>query len=646
MSKDARGQRDKNPKNNTARRRAEQDSGRQRSVTSQMLGTTTRKRIVITFYLLVGAFGLLGLRMVQLHAMGRTGAKALEDQMFVKRQVLAAPRGQILAGDGTALAVTVNEYDVAVNPRAVVDADRVKMADYFAQTLGGSREEYLAYLNKTEQADGSKNYYVRVARHVDEARIDKLRALMGPPKHGKEKREARRARREFWAPVTLEPSPRRQYPLGNFASQLIGFTTAKGAGADGLERAWQKDLSGREGEVISQVDAQNRPIPGFVKRQTDPVAGHTLVTTIDPAIQAGTQRVMDEMVTKFKPNFATAIVMRPKTGEIVAMVTAPSFDINNRPANVVELATNRCTQFAYEPGSTFKIITAAAAIENVSDWQSHSFVCNGIQRVGKHNMRCWVNSTSQRRHGDEDLSETIRDSCNFGVYGFARLMGARTLLDYAKRFGLEDPVKLAGLREHPGYLPKNEPSRWSPEQLANFSFGQGMLMTPLQLIRVAGTIANDGIMMKPYLVKEVRTEQGKVLQSFKPQVQGRVIKPETARIVMGMMQRVVQEGTARKFIFVPGYPSAGKTGSAQKADGPRGYAAGKFISSFVGAIPANNPEFVILVMADEPHGSHWGSEVCGPAYTGIAENAMLQLRLQKGVEAPSPNPLLMVQPKD
>jgi len=644
MKKNARGQRDESLKKNTARQRADQDTGRQRLITSQALSAVTRKRIVITFYLLVAAFTFLAGRMVQLQAMGRADSDAIEDGMFVKRRILAAPRGQILAADGTALAVTVNEYDVAVNPRAV--SDKQKMATLFAQTLGGTREEYLEYLNKTERADGSKNYYVRVARQVEEARIDKLRVLMRPPEDRKEKRDERKERREFWAPVSLEPSPRRQYPLGNFASQVIGFTTTTGAGADGLERAWQKDLSGREGEIVSQVDAQNRPIPGFVRSQVEPVPGHTLVTTLDPAIQAGTQRVMEEMVKKFKPNFATAIVMRPKTGEIVAMVTAPSFDINNRPANVVELAANRCTQFAYEPGSTFKIITAAAAIENVPDWQSHSFVCNGIQRVGKHNMRCWVNSTSQRRHGNEDLSETIRDSCNFGVYGFARLMGTRTLLDYAERFGLEDRIGLAGLKEHPGLLPKNDPSRWSAEQLANFSFGQGMLMTPLQLARVASTIANDGVMMKPYLVKEVRDEQGKVLQSYKPEIEGRVIKPETARIVMGMMQRVVQEGTARKFIFVPGYASAGKTGSAQKADGPRGYAAGKFISSFVGAIPANNPEFVILVMADEPHGSHWGSEVCGPAYTGIAENAMLQLRLQKGVDAPAPNPYLMVQPKN
>jgi cell division protein FtsI/penicillin-binding protein 2 len=654
MKHNARGPRDSKPKNQTARRRARYQNGKSgngmgngaQGLTALRAATiaSTKKRIEGTFYALLIVLCFFAGRMLQLQAMNRTGAFDGKDEMFVKRQILAAPRGQILAADGTALAVTANEYDIAVNPRAVSDKD--KMAGLFAKTLGGQSGEYFPLLQKTTRADGSKNYYVRVARRVDEERVDKLRALMGPPKNGKENRDQRAARKAFWEAVTLEPTPRRQYPLGNFAAQLIGFTTAAGKGVDGLERAWNKELSGRPGEIVSQVDAQGRPIPGFVREEVEPVSGRTLVTTLDPEIQAAAQETMEELVKKYKPNFATAIVMRPQTGEVVAMVTAPSFDLNTRPQNVVELATNRCTQFAYEPGSTFKIITAAAAIESVPNWQSHSFYCNGVQRVGKHSMHCWVNSTSKRRHGDEDLSESIRDSCNFGVYGFARLMGAPTLLEYSRRFGLGDRIDLAKLPEHPGLLPRNSPREWSPEQLANFSFGQGMLMTPLQLVRVAATIANEGVMMQPQLIKEIRDEQGNTLQTFAPKVEGRVIKAETAKTVLQMMQRVVMEGTARQYIFVPGYASAGKTGSAQKADGPRGYAAGKFISSFVGAIPAQKPEFVILVMADEPRGSHWGSEVCGPAYTAIAEKAMLRLRLQKGALAPAPDANLMERKKD
>jgi cell division protein FtsI/penicillin-binding protein 2 len=369
------------------------------------------------------------------------------------------------------------------------------------------------------------------------------------------------------------------------------------------------------------------------------------VTTIDAQIQADTDDAMNRLVKQFKPNFATAIVLRPRTGEIVAMSTAPAFDLNHRPRNIVDLATNRCLSYAYEPGSTFKIITASAAIENVPDWQKYSFTCNGVQQVGKHSMHCWISSTSKHRHGVETLSTSIRDSCNFGVYGFARLAGAPTMLEYAKKFGLGEPVGIAGLQEHPGVLPENAPGEWSPEQLANFAFGQGMMMTPLQLARAAAAIANGGVMMKPLLIKEVRNEQGEVVRAYRPSVERRVIKTETARIVTGMMERVVREGTASKYIFVPGYQAAGKTGSAQKADGPRGYMAGKFISSFVGFLPSRKPEFVILVMADEPHGSHWGSEVCGPAFATIAQQAMLHLRLRQGASAPAPAAALMERPK-
>jgi cell division protein FtsI/penicillin-binding protein 2 len=618
-------------------------SRRERIKESQaQLLLNTQRRIEGTFYILLLPLLFFAGRLVQMQGLPHAHGSSLDPEVFTKRQVLPARRAHILAQDGTALAVTLEEFDVCANPRAVKEKE--KLARLLSETIGGEQSEYLALLHKTKKPNGKPNYYVKLARHVDENRIDKLRGIMKAKKS--DSRKTRTMKLRFWEPVSLEPSPRRHYPLGKFASQLIGFTMGGNQGVDGLEQAWNKQLAGTSGEVVSQVDARNRPVPGFVEKYRPPVPGKSIVTTLDAQIQAATDEALQAMVAKYKPNFATAIVMRPQTGEIVAMTTAPLFDLNNRPRNVVELATNRCISYAYEPGSTFKIITAAAAVEKVPNWQSHSFYCNGFQQVGKKRMHCWVNSTSERRHGDEDLSRSIRDSCNFGVYGFARLMGAPTMLDYAKKFGLTEPARLDGLSVAPGYLTRKDPNDWSPEELANFSFGQGMSLTPLQLVRLTGAIANDGVMMKPYLVKQVRDGQGNVLKQFGPQEMRRVIAPETAHEVTKMMERVIKEGSARKFVWVPGYEAAGKTGSAQKADGPRGYAAGKFISSLVGFVPANKPQFVILVMADEPQGSHWGSEVCGPAWNDIANKCMLQLRLKEGASAPAPSAALMVRPKD
>jgi stage V sporulation protein D (sporulation-specific penicillin-binding protein) len=600
-----------------------------------------RRRIEAACYLFVIPTLLLTGRMVQLQAFTGASGEYAPTETFTKRQVLPARRAQVLAADGTALAVTLNEFNVCANPRAVKDKE--KLARLLAECIGGDESKYLAELQKETKPNGKPNYYVRLARRVDEDRIDRLKARKGPQK--RETRKSRKIRKEFWAPVSLEPTPRRHYPLGAFAPQLIGFTGNDGKGADGIEKAWNDVLAGQNGVVVSQVDSRERPVPGFVSSRKPAIDGRAVVTTIDPQIQADVDATLATLQAKFKPNFATAIVMRPATGEIVAMTTTPLFDLNNKPQNVVDLATNRCTGFAYEPGSTFKLITAAAAVENVSGWQSKQVWVDGQEKVGRHNIHDWDFWSGRNKSGHKTLSEGIRDSSNIVMWHFARDMGAGTMVDYARKFGVGEAVDLGPLPASAGYLARKSPSQWGSAQLANFSFGQGLMLTPLQLVRAVGAIANEGVMMKPQIVKELRDEQGRVLERFEPKPIRRVIAPETAREVTKMMVRVIKEGTARKYVFVPGYQAAGKTGSAQKADGPRGYVS-KYISSLVGFVPAQKPEFVILVMADEPRGSHWGSEVCGPAFNDIANKAMLHLRLQKGASAPAPDPALMVRPKE
>jgi cell division protein FtsI/penicillin-binding protein 2 len=593
-----------------------------------------RKRIRgLAIFLLLPASVLAG-RMLLLQAAASTGNVL----SFEKTQVLPAPRGQLLAADGTSMAVTLDEYTVCANPRAV--KDKQKMAQLIANTIGGDAQKYFSLLQKTEHANGSPNYYVRLQSHVDKDHVDHLKALMGPRKGVHETDKQILARKNFWSAISFELTPKRQYPLGNFASQLIGMTNPAGKGITGLERGFNNLLAGKDGEVISQLDAQKRPIPGFVEKWSEPVDGESVVTTIDPVIQAAAEEALNKLVAQYKPQFATAVVLRPKTGEIVAMANAPSFDLNHRPSNVIDLATNRCVNFAYEPGSTFKIITASASVENVPDWSTRTFFCAGAQMIGHHLIHCWVFNTAKHEHGTETLSDGIRDSCNLTMYGFAKLVGAPTMLEYAKKFGVGSPVGLPHLDAQPGLLPSNNPADWSPEQLANFSFGQGMLLSPYQVARVASVIANGGVMMKPLLVKGVLNSSGQMIKRYQPEIERRVIAPDTAKAVTAMMERVVSEGTAGN-AAVPGYKVAGKTGSAQVADGVHGYSSGKMDLSFVGFLPADHPEFVVLVLAVEPQSGRFGSTVCGPAFREIAEKAMLRLRLQKGSAAPAPDPALM-----
>jgi cell division protein FtsI/penicillin-binding protein 2 len=604
---------------------------------------TMKRRIEASCYAFVIPIALMAGRMVQLQAFSGSKAQAAGEPIFTKTQVLPARRAQILAADGTALAVTLNEYNVCVNPRAVKSAEKPKLARIMVETIGGDESKYLEGLGRTTRADGRPNRYVRLATHVSEDRIDKLTKRMMPPKN--EGRKARVQRKEFWEPVTLEASARRHYPLNNFAPQVIGFTGSKGGGRYGIERAWDSELAGKDGQVISQVDALERPIPGFVSSRTPPVDGHAVVTTLDPEIQAAVDATLSELQTKYQPKFATAIVMRPATGEILGMATSPLFNLNKKPENVAELVTDRCLTYNYEPGSTFKLITASAAVENVPDWATRQVYVTGEEAVGKYKIHDWDFWGGNNKSGNKTLSEGIRDSSNITMWHFARDMGAPKMVEYAEKFGIGEDVDLGPIATSRGLLHRDT-QNWSRAQLASFSFGQGLMLTPLQLVRAVGAIANGGVMMKPMLVKELRDEQGRAVQKFEPEAMRRVIKSSTAREVTAMMERVIAEGTARKYVFVPGYRTAGKTGSAQKADGKKGYNNGKFISSLAGFVPADKPEFVILVMADEPRGSHWGSEVCGPAFNDIANKAMLHLRLQKGASAPAPDPALMERPKE
>ncbi len=577
--------------------------------------------------------------------MTNASATALSDETFTRTEIRPARRGQILGADGTAMAVTIDEYTVSANPRAYSDADKDKLARVLTETIGGEKEKYRAELNKTERSNGKPNHYVKLASEVDEADAKKLKVLMGPKKN--ETRKARTLRKEFWANIRLEASPRRHYPMGQFAPQLVGFTTNSGKGVDGMEKAWQEVLDGKPGTRESLVDAQGRAVPGTVGRDVEPIDGESIVTTIDPKIQAAADATMTRVFEKYKPNFCVAVVMKPATGEIVAVSTAPGYSPNNRPKNMVDVATNRAFSYAYEPGSTWKIITAAAAIENVPDWSSRQFFVNGVTQAGKYTIHDWQFWSGRVKPEMKGLSEGIRDSSNVTMYDFAKLMPRTALRDYARKFGVGEKIELPGFNVAPGWLAgsnANNPEKWSAAQYANYSFGQGMMITPLQLAQIGGVVANDGVMMKPMLVKEIRDARGKTLKTYTPETQRRVIKSETAREVTKMLRRVVYEGTARKYIFVPGYAAVGKTGSAQKAIGKNGYSAGKFISSFVGFLPMDKPKYVIAVMADEPHGSHWGSEVCGPAFTDIAKEAMLAMRLDEGADAPKPDSNLMEPP--
>ncbi|MBI3923801.1 MAG: stage V sporulation protein D, partial [Armatimonadetes bacterium] len=401
----------------------------------------------------------------------------------------------------------------------------------------------------------------------------------------------------------------------------------------GIEYYWDNVLGGRPGKMEAEVDARGNPIPNGRKRFIAPVEGKHVILTIDDKIQFYTEQALQKTWERYHPNWVTAIAMCPKTGEILAMATRPGFDANHILPGSIRFTSNPAVGFPYEPGSTFKIVTASAVLQDLPpEVAQKKFNCSGTIQVGKHTIHCWILAKEGRGHGPQDLADGIKNSCNIAMVGFSKYLGPDRLHNYARLFGVAERTGLGCPYEQKGDLPAT--STWDSARLANISFGQSLTVTPIQLLRAVSTIANGGEMMQPFIVRELRSQEGDLVQSFHPKVVRQVVTRETARKVAAMMERVVSEGTG-KLAAVPGYHVSGKTGSAQKVEHGV-YARGKFVSSFVGFLPAEDPKIAVLVVADEPKGSHWGSVVCGPAFSEIASKSMMRLKVEPALIAERP----------
>lgn len=580
----------------------------------------TRHRIERFCYGVLVVLCLLTLHLTRLQVLQHREVSPV----LIRNQQLIPRRAGIYTRDGVAVAVSPEGQQICANPRAV--ANKEQAAQLLSPVLGVPIPTLIESFNKIG-TDERPNYYVLLKKRVDSETAERVQVccqqLAGP------------GISPSASAIYAKPVNYREYPRGDFASQLIGFVDCSGHGAEGIEYYWDKVLGGETGYVQAEVDAVGHPIPNGHKKCVPPVEGHHVILTIDDKIQFFTEQAIQKTWEKYHPNWVTALVMNPKTGEILALATKPSFNLNHIPSGLNGRDINRAVNFRYEPGSTFKIVTASAALQELPpEIVNRRFNCSGKIRVGKHTIHCWILAKEGHGHGMQSLSDGIKNSCNIAMVGFSKCLGAETLYRYAELFGVTERTGLGCPREKRGYLPRLE--TWDAARLANVSFGQSLMITPIELLRAVCTIANDGVMMQPYMVKEIRGAEGKLITGFHPREVRRVVSPTTAEKVRGMMERVVAEGTG-KLAAVPGYRVAGKTGSAQKVV-DRVFAQGKFVSSFVGFLPAEKPQLAILVVADEPKGSHWGSVVCGPAFQEIAIKSMMRLKVEPALFAERPVP--------
>lgn len=564
-----------------------------------------RKRMLTLTLILGGMFLLVILRLGQLTILESDALTARGVSQWTKAGTVTARRGAILDRNGSTLALSVNAGIVCADPRLVEDEEL--FLDTLAEVLPLDRETALAKLR--DKSKGS----VILKRQVPRAQIDRIRQL-----------RAESPREAGLFAITFDEDVRRWYPYGEMLGQVLGLTNVDSLGQSGLESRYESVLAGREGRYLRQVDARNRVLAGSESWYVPSSPGSTLRLTIDATIQQICEKAMRECIEVNEAESVICLVSDVHTGELLAAVMLPSYDPNDPPRNDGELLTSlmRITAISdvYEPGSTFKILTCAAALDSGVTTPEDRFFCSAKVSVDGDTIKCWG-----RPHGAESLAEGLQNSCNPVFVELALRMGTDVFYRYLTAFGLGSRTGIDLPGESGGILIG---SRYVKRvDLARIGFGQSVAVTPLQLMMAANAAVNGGLLMRPYLVRSIEDDQGGVLQRFSPQVVASPIRPETSAAMRGLLEQVVEQGGGRN-AHIDGYRIGGKTGTAQVyKDGS--ISSNLHIGSFYGFAPADDPMLSVLVIVREAHVyNDYGSTTAAPFARQILADSLAYLQVK------------------
>lgn len=506
------------------------------------------------------------------------------------REVEIPPqRGSIYDREGEPLAVTMAARTIYAVPSVVVDPDGAATA--LASILGGDEEQYRAQLTK----DSSFAY---IARKVDIERAEAVEAL-------------------DLAGIYAQEDFRRVYPSNELACQVLGFVGIDDVGLEGIEKQYESVLHGTVGKLIAEKGVGGYPIPGGVTLEEPAVNGQNIVLTIDKDIQYEAHVALQAAVAKHGAKGGSVVIMDPDTGAILAAASTPTFDPNAYGKAPAE-AKRMCPLVdAYEPGSTIKSLTAAAVIEEGLFSPGSMFKLESTIKVGGRT----ISESHGRATVNWSLAQIVTNSSNVGAVKLGIALGEERLYAYFKTFGLTEKTGVDFPGEVMGQLPPT--SEWSASSIGNIPFGQGISVTALQLLRANAVIANGGELVTPHFLGALPDDSEQVLTWERR----RVLSAETAGQMRDVMKGVVEEGTGAD-ARVEGYAVAGKTGTAQKVrtDG-RGYAAGKYIGSFLGFLPADDPAVIIVVTIDEPTKGYYGGTVAAPTFARLGAYCMTHLKI-------------------
>ena len=557
-----------------------------------------KRRIAVGFFIIAVLLILLTFRLawIQIVDAEEYTQKAIDQQ--TRDTIIEPDRGTIFDRNGKELATSTTCYNVWVRP-AQFTAEKTEeelrgMAAALGELVGKEQDVVLKIVTKESAIES-------LAKYLDKETATAIRKLKYPG-------------------LEIAEGTQRYYPLGNFASQVLGSVNTENHGRTGLELAYDQYLSGIAGRWKKNIDSAGNEL--VTEEYHAAQNGLNVVTTLDETIQYYVEKALQEGMEKTKAKRIMCLVMDPKTGDILASAVTPGYDPNNATTVREEdkevysqmddkekinylsgIWRNPIVSDTYEPGSTFKLLTAAAALEEKSITTNDTFSCNSKITVSGVTLHCWSNTN----HGTQTIQEAVGNSCNPVLAKVAALMGKKTFYNYIDLFGITEKTGI----DYPGEAGSivQALSKVGPVELATIGYGQGISVTPIQLLTAINAIGNDGVLMEPRYVKALTDDEGNIVEEFDPVTVRKVISSKTAQEMCKIMEYVVSEGGGGN-AKVRGYRIGGKTGTANKVE--NGAYGENYYSSFVGMAPMDDPQVSIIVIVDSPKGSYYGSIVAAP----------------------------------
>ena len=534
------------------------------------------RRIRLLLAVLMLAFAGLLLRATWLQGVRAESLSRLGQTQHRETVALPAGRGTIYDRAGVELGLGERATTVYANPKQIANPRAAALA--VERTLGLDADRVYPLL-----ADRTHGF-VYVERQADPAQAASLQRLK-------------------LSGFGFYPEEKRSYPQRSVAAQVLGYVGIDGDGLSGLELGFDHELAGSAGKETIVKDPSGRVID--VQQERPETPGRDVFLTLDHSIQANAEEVLRQTVQKWHAKSASAIVLDPRTGAVLAMAVQPGYDANRFPSAPRDLQRNRTVTDTYEPGSTFKLITVGAALSERLVSPSTRFTLPYSLKVADR----VIHDAEERGTVNYSVAQILAHSSNIGAIELAEMLGRTRLSKWISRFGFGRVTGIDYPGESPGIVLPTE--KWSGSTIGNVPIVQGIAVTPVQMAAAYAAVANGGIWSRPHLVDHVAGGGRPSLY------RRRLVSPRIAKELMGMLKDVVAEGTGQ-YAAMPGYQVAGKTGTAQKPDSHGGYATGRYVASFVGIVPASRPRFVVLVTVDEPQGAIWGGVVAAPAFQQIA----------------------------